>query len=137
LILAGRFDPPWVRDLAAAAGAGEAPVREALRRLTRQGALYQVVRDLFYHPVSIGELAAIAGSIADSTTPNSIAGAITHPVSAAAFRDASGLGRKRAIQVLEFFDRLGYTRFHREAHWLRGPRGTHPLEQPDPEHPVR
>ncbi|SDV50090.1 selenocysteine-specific translation elongation factor [Chitinasiproducens palmae] len=40
-------------------------------------------------------------------------------VSAAAFRDATGLGRKRAIQVLEFFDRLGYTRFHRERHLLR------------------
>jgi selenocysteine-specific elongation factor len=29
------------------------------------------------------------------------------------------LGRKRAIQILEFFDRIGYTRFQREVHWLR------------------
>jgi selenocysteine-specific elongation factor len=40
-------------------------------------------------------------------------------VGAAAFRDASGLGRKRAIQILEFFDRVGYTRFQRELHVLR------------------
>ena len=30
-----------------------------------------------------------------------------------------GSGRKRAIQVLEFFDRVGYTRFHRDLHVLR------------------
>ncbi|MNY76882.1 Selenocysteine-specific elongation factor [compost metagenome] len=35
------------------------------------------------------------------------------------FRDATGLGRKRAIQVLEFFDRVGYTRRVRDAHVLR------------------
>jgi selenocysteine-specific elongation factor len=27
-----------------------------------------------------------------------------------AFRDALGLGRKRSIQILEYFDRLGLTR---------------------------
>jgi selenocysteine-specific elongation factor len=41
-------------------------------------------------------------------------------VRAAVFRDGSGLGRKRAIQILEFFDRVGYTRRVREAHRLRG-----------------
>ncbi|OXH91494.1 hypothetical protein CA831_06745, partial [Burkholderia multivorans] len=40
-------------------------------------------------------------------------------VDAATFRDATGLGRKRAIQILEFFDRVGYTRFHRDLHFLR------------------
>jgi len=28
----------------------------------------------------------------------------------AAFRDAVGLGRKRSIQILEYFDRIGLTR---------------------------
>ncbi|PHY06455.1 MAG: hypothetical protein CK528_08885 [Alcaligenaceae bacterium] len=31
-------------------------------------------------------------------------------VSVVQFRDAAGLGRKRAIQVLEAFDRIGLTR---------------------------
>jgi selenocysteine-specific elongation factor len=31
-------------------------------------------------------------------------------VEAADYRDSIGLGRKRTIQVLEFFDRVGYTR---------------------------
>ena len=37
----------------------------------------------------------------------------------ATFRDASGLGRKRAIQVLEYFDRVGYTRRVGNGHLLR------------------
>ena len=38
---------------------------------------------------------------------------------AAAFRDATGLGRKRAIQLLEFFDRVGFTRRVKDQHLLR------------------
>jgi selenocysteine-specific elongation factor len=44
-------------------------------------------------------------------------------IRAAAFRDRTGLGRKRAIQVLEYFDRVGYTRKlgrGDEQHRIRG-----------------
>ena len=41
-------------------------------------------------------------------------------VHAARFRDSVGLGRKRAIQILEFFDRVGHTRRIRDTHVLRG-----------------
>jgi selenocysteine-specific elongation factor len=111
LIAQGRFDPPWVRDLASAAQAPEDKVRQLLRKLARQGAVYQVVRDLFYHPDTVCELARLVASLAHEQ------GGV---LSASAFRDASGLGRKRAIQILEFFDRVGYTRFHRDVHLLRG-----------------
>ena len=59
-IKAGRFDPPWVRDLASAHGVSEERVRQLMRKLARQGELFQVVRDLFYHPEMIRELASIA-----------------------------------------------------------------------------
>ena len=42
------------------------------------------------------------------------------PLEAARLRDAIGLGRKRTIQLLEYFDRVGYTRRVRDAHILRG-----------------
>jgi selenocysteine-specific elongation factor len=109
LIAAGGFDPPWVRDLAAAAHEPEERVRAVLCKHLAQGGVYQVVRDLFYDPERIGELAAIARAC--SREPGG--------VSAARFRDAVGLGRKRAIQILEFFDRVGYTRRIRDAHVLR------------------
>ncbi len=103
------FDPPWVRDLARRAGHDEASMRRLLQKLARQGALYQVVRDLFYLPESVGQLAALVRDL-------EYASGEAH---AAEFRDRSGLGRKRAVQVLEFFDRVGYTRRVREAHRLR------------------
>ncbi|QSN63134.1 selenocysteine-specific translation elongation factor [Caballeronia sp. M1242] len=109
----GRFDPPWVRDLAREHGAQEDDMRRLLRKLARRGDVFQVVRDLFYSCAAIAELARLAAEHA--RTRNGAASGI----GAAEFRDASGLGRKRAIQVLEFFDRVGYTRFHRDLHLLR------------------
>jgi selenocysteine-specific elongation factor len=108
LIAAGGFDPPWVRQLAAAVREPEARVRAVLRRHLAQGGVFQVVHDLFYDRERIAELAAIVGRCAQEGG-----------VSAAHFRDALGLGRKRAIQILEFFDRVGYTRRIRDTHVLR------------------
>jgi selenocysteine-specific elongation factor len=110
LIAQGRFDPPWVRDLATATQMPEDKVRQLLRKLARQGEVYQVVRDLFYHPDVVRELARLVASLTLEQ-----GGAL----GASAFRDATGLGRKRAIQILEFFDRVGYTRFHRERRFVR------------------
>jgi selenocysteine-specific elongation factor len=109
LIAAGGFDPPWVRELAAAVREPEEHVRTVLRKGLTQGGVYQVVRDLFYDRERIAELAALVLACAHER----------EGVSAARFRDAVGLGRKRAIQILEFFDRVGYTRRVRDAHILR------------------
>lgn len=102
---AGRFDPPWVRDLARDLKLEEDAVRALLRKLARAGQLSQVVPDLFYHPAPLAEMAAIVAGLPEAQ--------------AASFRDATGLGRKRAIQVLEFFDRVGYTRRVRNTHLPR------------------
>jgi selenocysteine-specific elongation factor len=115
LIAAGGFDPPWVRELAAAVRESEARVREVLRKQLTQGSVYQVVRDLFYDRERVAELARIVQACS-----------LEHGgVGAARFRDAVGLGRKRAIQILEFFDRVGYTRRVRDAHVLRTERPWH------------
>lgn len=109
LLLAGRFDPPWVRDLAATLHESEERVRAVLRKQVARGAVYQVVHDLFYARERIAELAGIVAVRAGAHGG----------VGAAGFRDAVGLGRKRAVQILEFFDRVGYTRRVRDAHVLR------------------
>ena len=106
----GRYDPPWVRDLARDMGVAEAPVRELLRKLTRHGQVFQVVKDLFYSAARMQELAALVQAIAASNA--------RAEVEAHAFRDATELGRKRAIQILEFFDRVGYTRRLRASEYL-------------------
>jgi selenocysteine-specific elongation factor len=109
MISTGGFDPPWVRDLAAASREPEERVRSVLRKSVAQGTVYQVVRDLFYDRERIGELAAIIRRLAREN------GA----VDAARYRDMLGLGRKRTVQILEFFDRVGFTRRVRNSHVLR------------------
>ncbi|MQQ99829.1 selenocysteine-specific translation elongation factor [Glaciimonas soli] len=111
LLEAGAYNPPWVRDMARELNSDEVEVRTVLRKLSQRGLVYQVIRDLFYHPARIDELQQVITTLVQE-----------HPektVSAAAFRDATGLGRKRSIQLLEYFDRVGYTRRQRDAHVLR------------------
>ncbi|NYT85115.1 selenocysteine-specific translation elongation factor [Pollutimonas harenae] len=108
LLHAGRFDPPWVRDLAVQLNEDEQSVRQTLLKLLRRGDVYQVVRDLFYHREQIIQLAGLITAMGGN-----------EGVNAAQFRDKTGLGRKRAIQILEFFDRAGYTRRLRDHHVLR------------------
>lgn len=100
LLDAGGFDPPWVRDLARETGTTEADMRLLLRKLARLGQLQQVVRDLFYPEATLRRAARIL--LALETEQGA--------VRAAAFRDRIGLGRKRSIQLLEHFDRVGLTR---------------------------
>ena len=104
------FDGAWVRDLARDAGEPEAMVRVTLARLAQRGELHQVVKDLYYPPATMARLAALA---------RGVAGQGDGSVLAAAFRDATGLGRKRAIQILEHFDRVGLLRRVGDVHWLR------------------
>lgn len=108
-IAAGGFDPPWVRELAAQVRAPEEQVRTLLRKAVLLGKVYQVVRDLFYDRHRIAELAMILRQLAREHGS----------VNAACYRDAVDLGRKRAIQILEFFDRVGLTRRVRDTHVLR------------------
>jgi selenocysteine-specific elongation factor len=84
-------------------------MRSLLIRLARRGEVYQVVKDLFYARSAVGRLACIAREVEDRS------GAVR----AAEFRDRLSLGRKRAIQILEFFDRIGYTRRAGDDHRLR------------------
>ncbi|TWC52076.1 selenocysteine-specific translation elongation factor SelB [Pseudomonas sp. SJZ080] len=90
------FDPPWVRDL----GGNEVAVRLLLRKMARLGLLHQVVRDLFYTDAMLRRLATMLLQLA---VQNEV-------IQVTAFRDAVGLGRKRSIQILEYFDRIGLTR---------------------------
>ncbi|WP_374439425.1 selenocysteine-specific translation elongation factor [Pseudomonas panipatensis] len=100
LLLAGAFDPPWTRDLAKALAVDEATMRLLLRKLARLGQLHQVVKDLFYPDETLRQLALYALQLRDEQGL----------IRAAAFRDRIGIGRKRCIQLLEYFDRIGFTR---------------------------
>ncbi|MFK3684184.1 selenocysteine-specific translation elongation factor [Pseudomonas sp. NPDC088890] len=100
LLLNGEFDPPWVRTLAQAEQREETEVRLLLRKLARLGLVHQVVRDLFYPQATLRRMADL---LLQHSAGNPI-------VQVAAFRDRLGIGRKRSVQILEYFDRIGLTR---------------------------
>ncbi|WP_411384437.1 selenocysteine-specific translation elongation factor [Pseudomonas sp. L7] len=108
-LLEGAFDPPWVRTLAAAEQVEEAQVRLLMRKLARLGVLHQVVRDLFYPQETILRMAEMLLRQTQDTPV----------VQVAAFRDMLGIGRKRSVQILEYFDRLGLTRRVAEQRHIR------------------
>jgi selenocysteine-specific elongation factor len=109
MLAAAGYEGAWARDLARDAGESEPLLRVAVVRLAQRGDLHQVVRDLVYDTPTMQRLAAIARDLAVAN------GAVT----AAAFRDATELGRKRAIQILEYFDRAGLLRRVGDLHRLR------------------
>lgn len=105
------FEPPRVRDMAASKGLDEQRIRDALVACCRLGRLYQVRKDHFYLACAVRDMAGIVLDLAEQ-----------HGAARAAdFRDRIGIGRKLAIQLLEFFDRLGFTRRVRDDHVLRRP----------------
>jgi selenocysteine-specific elongation factor len=113
LLAAAPYNPPRVRDVFKASGTPEDTVRQLFKRLARAGELYPVAHDHYFTAAAVAELARI---VADLSERHGAA-------RAAEFRDAiypdgSG-GRKVAIQILEFFDRVGYTRRVRDDHVLR------------------
>lgn len=108
LVQAGGANPPWVRDISKQLGADEQAVRQVLRRLSRQGEIFQVVHDLFYHRQALQVMANIVLNLEPQDD-----------IATTDFRDASGLGRKRAVQILEYFDRVGLTRRVRERRLVR------------------
>ena len=114
-IAAGRFDPPWVRDLAHTVHRPDDEVRAVLRKCVVQGGVYQIIRDLHYDRDCVRTLARMVKALVEEH------GAME----AAHFRDAIGVGRKRAIQILEFFDRVGYTRRTRNGRVLRADSSWH------------
>ncbi len=115
----------WVRDLAEHLGEPSANLRPAMARLARSGHLYQVVKDLYLDAATAARLAALVRRLAlenkepvDSAEVQQASNSL--PIlTVARFRDASGLGRKRAVQMLEFFDRIGLCRRVGDTHVLR------------------
>ncbi|CAI1077954.1 selenocysteine-specific translation elongation factor [Serratia proteamaculans] len=99
----------WVRDLATELGEDEALVRATLRKAAQLGYVTAVVVDRYYLSRRIEQFAALIRELdVEQGSAN-----------AADFRDRLGVGRKLAIQVLEFFDRSGFTRRKGNQHLLR------------------
>ncbi len=100
--IAGRFadDPWWVRDLAKETGVEEAEIRQLMRLAAQLGYVVAVVKDRYFLQSRIQAFAELIRELDQEKGSTD----------AADFRDQLGVGRKLAIQILEFFDRSGFTR---------------------------
>ena len=103
VLAAAGLRPPIVGDLATALREPLPGLLGELADLARRGHLVQVAKNRYFLPESVLELARIAHELA--------AAAEAGTFDAAGYRDRSGLGRNLTVEVLEFFDRAGVTRF--------------------------
>ncbi|WP_145555287.1 selenocysteine-specific translation elongation factor [Yersinia canariae] len=101
--------PWWVRDLATELGMDESEMRGVLRKAAQLGHITAIVPDRYYLSQRIEQFADLVREL-DASQGSA---------SAADFRDRLGIGRKLAIQILEFFDRSGFTRRRGNDHLLR------------------
>ena len=111
--------PPSVAELALQAEEDPRRLEAALARLEKHGLTVRLSKGRFILPHAVRRLQALAEEEAQAS------GRIT----AAAFRDRTGIGRNAAIEVLEFFDRIKFTRRVGDSHALLKPaqgRDSHP-----------
>ena len=108
MLRARPFNPPRVRDVARSLQLEEDRVRRLCRMLVGQGELFLVAHDHYFPRESVADLADILRSLHECDGE----------ARAATFRDRIGTGRKVAIQILEFFDRVGVSRRIGDSHRL-------------------
>ena len=94
--------PPLVKELATKLQIDSTQLASFLNRATHLGWLIKVTTTRYFHPSAVLKLAEIAEALAVENdcgefTPSS-------------YRDRSGIGRNLTIEVLEFFDKTGFTR---------------------------
>ncbi|MBI6548080.1 selenocysteine-specific translation elongation factor [Xenorhabdus lircayensis] len=99
----------WVRDLATEMGEDEEIVRRLLRTAAQLGLIIAIVPDRYYHRQRIQQFADLIRKYYRDNGG----------IAAVNFRDELGIGRKLAIQILEYFDRTGFTRRKADFHVLR------------------
>ena len=102
-------EPWWVRDLARETNADEQVMRQVLRHAAQQGLIVAIVKDRYYRN---DRIVAFANLIRELDQERS-------STCAADFRDRLNVGRKLAIQILEYFNRIGFTRRRGNDHVLR------------------
>ncbi|KGA56874.1 selenocysteine-specific translation elongation factor [Proteus vulgaris] len=102
-------EPWWVRDLANEMKIDEKEIRSLLRKAAQLGLIIPIIADRYYTHTSIEKFASIIVKYNENN------GSVT----AADFRDELSVGRKLAVQILEYFDRTGFTRRKKDLHILR------------------
>ncbi|QIC17690.1 selenocysteine-specific translation elongation factor [Providencia vermicola] len=103
------IDAWWVRDIAAELNQDENLIRGVMKKAAQMGFVTAIVRDRYYSSDEIKQFAELILRYCLEK----------EEICAADFRSELGIGRKLAIQILEFFDKSGFTRRKGDGHFLR------------------
>jgi selenocysteine-specific elongation factor len=98
---AAGYNVPPLRELALQVKLKEAVIKDFLYRKAKSGEVMRVAGDRFYPRSTLATLAAVAQATAEAQA--------NRQFTAAQYRDATGVGRSLAIEILEFLDSLGIT----------------------------
>lgn len=104
--------PPSVHEIASALGVDPKKTESFLVRVARLGLLVRVAENRFFPP---------AGLRSHAKFTEAIAAANQGSVKGAELRDRAGIGRTLAIEVLEYFDRIKFTRRTGDEHHVLRP----------------
>ncbi|MCB1670342.1 MAG: selenocysteine-specific translation elongation factor [Gammaproteobacteria bacterium] len=107
------FVPPRTRELADLTAMKLGSLERLLAAARKTGNLIQVAGNRHYLPETIARLAKFTESLAREHRDG---------FSVIQFRDRLGIGRNLCIEILEYFDRIGYTRRADNVRLLRGSR---------------
>jgi selenocysteine-specific elongation factor len=103
LLRAACLRAPIVGELAAALGMERAALLSFFERIGRLGYLEPVAPNRYFLPETVGALATMAGELASASDNGEF--------DAAQYRNRTGIGRNLTIEVLEYLDRIGVTRY--------------------------
>lgn len=111
LLAAGKI-PPRTRELVEMTGIALPRLEAILKHCARSGHLVRVADNRYFLPETIHELAQFTEQLAGADEEDA-------GFSVIQFRDASGIGRNLCIEILEYFDRAGFTRREDNTRFVR------------------
>ena len=103
--------PPSMHEIARALGMDPKKAESFLVRVSRMGLLVRISGNRFFPPARLRDYRTFIEEVAAENL-----GAVT----AAQLRDRAGIGRTLAIEVLEYFDRIKFTRRIGDQHHVQG-----------------
>ncbi|MFP6682022.1 MAG: selenocysteine-specific translation elongation factor [Gammaproteobacteria bacterium] len=113
LLSEGGLKPPVVHDMLDQLGVGFPELSKFLAKSAREGQLVKVSDKRYFMPEAVRELIQMVEEIV-STSANG-------QFSVKEYRDRAGIGRNSVIEILEYFDRVGYTRRVDQTRQIRRP----------------
>ena len=113
VILNDEFHPPSINKLASELGVELVILEEFLLQATQMKLLIKINQARYFFPSTIRSLANLAEKLTLEVESGEL--------NLASFRNVSGIGRNLSIEVLEFFDKVGFTKRLAEGRFIIKP----------------